>query len=227
MLENDDFVTWANENIVCIVGHDEKEHDAEVEDAKGKKQPGCSLYHGLQCTEHQRMMRDVGSPPEGMPKVDVGNGMPNSWFVSPDGTVTKCNEQQIASKVQEQAEELQKSAGKVVTWKDYEKLNAAFDAGAKAVESGDFKNAIVQYAAVEKKAAKLPESVGKKLKDRVEALNKKAVEAFEAVKALEDAAKRDKDMKALRAKVAGKIGAAALPVLADIDAWIKANPLPK
>ena len=77
---------------------------------------------------------------------------------------------------------------------------------------------------MDKKAAKLPESVSKRLKDAVEALNKKAVEAFEAQKAESDAAARDKGMKALRAKVSGKIGATALPVLADIDAWLKANP---
>jgi hypothetical protein len=128
--------------------------------------------------------------------------------------------------VQELAEGLQMTAGKAIGWKDYEKLNTAFETGGKAVESGDFKAAIAAYAAVEKKAGKMPESVGKKLKERVEALNAKVVEAFEAAKAVEDVAKRAKDMKALRASVAAKIGATALPVLADIDAWLKANPAP-
>ena len=34
MLENKGFIEWANENIVVVVGHTEKEHPAEVEDAK-------------------------------------------------------------------------------------------------------------------------------------------------------------------------------------------------
>lgn len=226
MLENEDFVKWANENLVVVVGHNDTGHPAEVEDAKGKKSPGCPLYPGLQCKEHQDVMRAVGNPGDGLPKIEMPDGVPNSWLVAPDGTVERIEsgDQQIANKVQELAEALQKKAGKAISWKDYEKLNAAFDAGAKAVEGSDWKAAITQYAAVDKKAAKMPESVGKRLKERVEALNAKVVEAFEAVKAEADLAKRDKDMKALRAKVAAKIGAAALPVLADIDAWLKANP---
>jgi hypothetical protein len=229
VLENEDFVKWANENIVVVVGHNDTNHPAEVEDAKGNKSPGCALYPGLQCKQHQDIMNQVGNPGEGLPKIEMPGGVPNSWLVAPDGTVEAVSgsDQQSAGKVQELAEALQKKAGKVITWKDYEKLNDAFDAGAKAVEAGDWKVAITQYAAVDKKASKLPESVGKRLKERVEALNAKVVEAFEATKAVEDAAKRDKDMRALRAKVAAKIGAAALPVLADIDAWLKANPAPK
>jgi hypothetical protein len=228
VLENEDFVKWANENIVVAVGHNDTGHPAEVEDEKGKKTPGCPLYPGLQCKEHQDIMNIVGRPPEGLPKIEMPGGVPNSWLVAPDGTVEQVSgsDQQSAGKVQELAEAMQKKAGKVITWKDYEKLNDAFEAGAKAVEAGDWKAAITQYAAVDKKAGKMPESVGKRLKERVDALNAKVVEAFEAVKALEDAAKRAKDMKALRANVAAKIGATALPVLADIDAWIKANPAP-
>jgi hypothetical protein len=229
VLTNDKFVEWANENIVCVVGHNEKEHPTEYEDAKGKMKPGCPLYRGLACEDHQKMVQEVMSPPEGLPKIAVGNGMPNSWLVAPDGTVVEIprDAQQVASKIQEQVEEIQKKAGKVVTWKDYEKLNDSFAAGAKAVEAGDWKVAIGHYGAIDKKAAKLPESVGKRLKERVEALNAKVVEAFEAVKGEADVVQRDKDMKALRAKVSAKIGTAALPVLADIEAWLKANPLPK
>lgn len=227
MLTNDKFVEWANENIVCVVGHSEKEHEAEVEDAKGKKHPGCSLYHGLQCAEHEKMMQDCMSPGEGLPKVPVGNGMPNSWLVAPDGTVEEIEpkNQQVAGNIMDQVAVLQKKAGKVVLWKDFEKLSEAFEAGAKAVEAGDFKVAIAQYSTIDKKAAKLPESVGARLKERVDALNAKAVEAFEAAKAVADAVQRDKDMKALRAKVSTKIGVNPLPVLADVDAWLKANPL--
>jgi hypothetical protein len=229
VLENEDFVKWANENIVVVVGHNDTGHEAVVEDAKGKKSPGCALYPGLQCKEHADIMNTVGSPAEGLPKIEMPNGVPNSWLVAPDGTVEAIPgaDQQSAGKVQELAEAMQKTAGKAILWKDYEKLNDAFAAGAKAVEAGDWKVAVAQYVAVEKKAAKMPASVAKRLKERVEALNAKVVEAFEAVKAETDATQRDKEMKALRAKVSSKIGPAALPVLADIDAWLKANPLPK
>ena len=226
MLENEDFVKWANENIVVVVGHNDTGHDATVEDAKGKKVAGCPLYPGLQCKEHQDIMGQVINPAEGLPKIDMPNGVPNSWLIAPDGTVEAIPgaDQQSADKVKELAEAMQKTAGKVMTWKNYEKINTGFDSGAKAVEAGDFKVAIGHYAALDKQAAKLP-GVAKRLKERVAELNAKVVEAFEALKAEEDAAKRDKEMKALRAKVAAKIGTATLPVLADIDAWLKANPL--
>lgn len=226
MLDNEDFVKYANENLICVVGHNDDGHAAETEDAKGKKVPGCDLYPGLTCDQHKAVMRDVGSGANGLPKIELPNGVPNSWLVAPDGTVEQIEpaKQQSAGGVQELAEALQKKAGKAVSWKDYEKLQDGFATGARATEAGDFKAAIAAYAAIDKKAAKLPEAFGTRLKAAVEALNAKAVEAFEAVKALEDAAKRDKDMKALRAKVSAKVGSAALPVLADIDAWLKANP---
>lgn len=172
-------------------------------------------------------MSDVRSGADGLPKIELPNGVPNSWLVAPDGTVEAIDgaKQQSAGGVQELAEAMQKKAGKAILWKDYGKLQEAFEAGAKAVESADFKAALVAYGAVEKKASKMPDSVKARLKTAVEALNAKVLEAFEATKAEEDAPKRDKDMKALRAKVSAKIGPAALPALAEIDAWLKANPL--
>ncbi len=229
MLENEDFVKFANENVICVVGHNDTGHKAEVEDAKGKMSPGCALYPGMECKQHQDIYSEVGRPPDGMPKIELPNGVPNSWLVGPDGTVQKIEpaDQQSAGKVQELLEALQKPAGKAIGWKDYEKLSSAFEAGAKAVEAGDWKAALVAYQQVEKKAGKMPASVGERLGKGVEALNAKVVEAFEALKAAEDVAQRDKDMKALRAKVSAKLGPKALPVLADIDAWLKANPAPK
>ena len=70
VFENDDFVTWANENIVCAVGHNgstskEKPDHSPIEetDAKTKeKRPGvCPRYHGLLCEEHQKVAADARS----------------------------------------------------------------------------------------------------------------------------------------------------------------------
>jgi hypothetical protein len=229
VLENEDFVKYANENIVCVVGHNDEGHPTETEDEKGKKTPGCPLYPGLDCKQHRSIMGEVGSPPEGMPKITMPGGVPNSWLVAPDGTVEQVSgaDQQSAGKVQELAEAMQKKAGKAIGWKDYGKLQEAFEIGTKSTDEGDWKQAITAYQSIEKKAGKMPPSVGERLTKRVEELNAKVVEAFEAVKAVEDAAQRDKDMKALKAKVMAKIGPKPLPVVADIDAWLKANPLPK
>lgn len=228
MLDNEDFVKFANENIICVVGHNDTGHPAEIEDEKGNKTPGCPLYPGLSCKDHQAVNQQVMNPPEGCPKIELPNGVPNSWLVAPDGTVERIEsaDQQSAGKVQELAEALQKKAGKAIGWKDYSKINDAFEDGAKAVESGDFKAALTAYAQVDKKAAKMPASVGERLGKQVEALNAKIAGAFEALKGAQDPVQRDKDVKALKSKILTKLGGKALPVVADIDAWLKANPLP-
>jgi hypothetical protein len=228
VLDNEDFVKFANESIICVVGHNDPNHPTETEDEKGKKTPGCPLYPGLTCEEHRAINQQVSNPPTGCPKIELPNGVPNSWLVAPDGTVEQIPsaDQQSAGKVQELAEALQKKAGKSIGWKDYSKISEAFEAGAKAIEESDFKAALSAYAQIDKKAAKMPASVGERLTKQVEALNAKIAEAFEALKAVEDPVQRDKDVKALKSKVMTKLSGKALPVLADIDAWLKANPLP-
>ena len=119
MLENEDFVKFANENIICVVGHNDEGHPTETEDEKGKKTPGCPLYPGLECKQHRSIMGEVGRPPEGMPKIEMPNGVPNSWLVAPDGTVERIEgaDQQSAGKVQELAaggRHLQCQCGKTV-----------------------------------------------------------------------------------------------------------------
>lgn len=227
MLENDDFVKFANESVICVVGHSDTGHATEIEDEKGKKSPGCPLYPGLTCEQHRAVNGQVMNPPEGCPKIELPNGVPNSWLVAPDGTVEKIEpaDQQSAGKVQELAEALQKKAGKAIGWKDYSKINEAFEAGATAIEAGDFKAALTAYAQIDKKASKMPPSVGERLGKQTEVLNAKVAEAFEGLKSGEDALQRDKDIKALKSKVLTKLGGKALPVVAEIDAWLKANPL--
>jgi hypothetical protein len=62
----------------------------------------------------------------------------------------------------------------------------------------------------------------------VDALNERVVEAFAKARDDEgaDLPARIKAVKALRAEVAAKFASGALPVVADLDAWIKDNPVP-
>jgi hypothetical protein len=229
VLENDEFVEWANENVVVVVGHTDENHPTETEDEKGKKVPGCPVYPGLTCEQHRAMTGECLNPAQGLPKIAVGNGMPNSWLVAPDGTVEAIEsaDQQVASKIQELIEAIQKKAGKVVPWKKYEKIQQAFEEGDKAVEAADWKAALAAYGRVAKDAAKMPATITERLDKRVEALNSKVAEAFGTLRdGGEDAGAQWKAVTDLRGKVAAKVGAKPLPALAEIDAWLKDHKSP-
>lgn len=229
MLENEKFVEWANENVIVVVGHTETEHPTEVEDEKGKKSPGCPMYLGLTCEQHRAITGECLNPGEGLPKIEVGNGMPNSWLVGPDGVVEAIApvEQQVSGKIQELIEAIQKKAGKVVPFKKYETVLKGFDDGDKAIEAGDLKAALVAYGKVAKEAAKMGETVNQRLDKKLDLVNVKAEEAYLVVKESDkDATAKWKAMTELRAKVAAKVGTKSLPVLAEIDQWIKDNKVP-
>jgi hypothetical protein len=116
-MENEDFVKWANENIVVVIAHQDKGHKPESGDAKdaknedppkdGEPKDGekdgeaapegssegdagdgpCPLYPGLTCSQHQKSGQDLTHPPEGLPKIEAPEGVPASWFIGPNGDV--------------------------------------------------------------------------------------------------------------------------------------------
>lgn len=224
MLENKKFVEWANENIVVVVGHTEDKHPTEYEDDKGKKVPGCPVYRGLTCEQHRAITGECRNPPDDLPKIEVGNGMPNSWLVAPDGTVVALEpaDQQVASKIEDKVAELQKAAGKHLTWKKYGKYLDAFETGDAAVREGELKAAIKAYQKVEKDAKKLPAGMTAEVDKRLEALNAKAVEALEAIKTGdEEVVKRLKAANKLKNEVGLRFKRGYLPVVDEIKTWIK------
>ena len=223
MLENKKFMEWANENLIVVVGHTEKEHPAEVEDEKGEKTPGCSLYPGLTCEQHQAITGQCMAGGEGLPKIDVANTMPNSWLVSPGGEVVKIEpaDQQSAGKIEELATEMQKAAGKHVPFKKYEKYLEDFDATDKAVEAGELKYAVKAIQKVEKDAKKFPEGMVAEVDKRIDAINAKAGEAFEAIKGDEDVAAGIKAANKLKTDVGARFKRGYLPVVEEIKIWLK------
>ena len=220
MLENKKFVAWANENILVVVGHSEENHPTEIEDDKGKKEPGCPLYVGMTCEEHRAISRECMSPPEGIPAVKNTGRMPNTWLVSPSGEVTAFEpaDQQSAGKIEEIIAEAQKGAGKHLTYKKYEKYRESFDEVDKALGESDLKGALKALKKVEKDTKKLPEGMVGEIDKRVESLNAKAVEAFEALKGGDDAVKAANKLKN---DVGARLKRGYLPVVEDIKAWLK------
>lgn len=224
MLENKKFIAWANENIIVVVGHTQTDHPTEIEDDKGKKTPGCPLYKGLTCEEHRALPGECRSPPEGMPKLESTNLMPNSWVVTPDGTVTQVESavQQVPGKIEELITDLQKEAGKHLTWKKYTKYRETFEATDAALAEGKLKDALKALAKAEKDTKKLPEGMKAEVDQRVEALQKAATEKFEALQAgSEDLTVKIKAANKLKTEVGKRLKRGYLPVVATLKDWIK------
>ena len=149
MLENKDFVTWSNENVVVVVGHDgatgdNKQHEpAEEVDSKTKeKHAVCPLYHGLTCEEHKAIRREVENPKDGVGKIAIPSGYPNSWLVGPDGVVEKLENKDAgaAGGCEDALTAFQKKyEGKPIPLKKYEAYKKSLAEGDKAVEDGKWK----------------------------------------------------------------------------------------
>ena len=231
MLDNEDFIKWANENVVVVVGHrggaggKEQHKPAEEKDAKtGDTKSVCPLYPGLTCAEHEKIRDDAGTGgKDGLAKIDVPSGHPNSWMVGPDGTVEKVEKQSPSKEVMEALIAYQKTyAEKPVLAKKYAEYLKAFADGDKALEEGKFKAALAALLKVDKDAKKLTAGLVEKVKAKEEALNGKVAERFASLKDGDgDAAAKLKAVKALRSEVAAKLSTGALAVTAEIDAWVK------
>jgi hypothetical protein len=267
VLEDEDFIAWANENVVVLVGNSNGtgKHDTGKKDDDGGKKddkkgmplpegegddgapppegegenkpepPGevgpaadvdCTYYPGIKCADHVRAVQDVRKPPEGLPEVPNWEGIPASFLIAADGTVEACQDDRAPSSLQNAIEDFQKKVkAKPLSFKKYGRYVEAMADGDQAVAQGKWKAALVAYAKVDKDGKKVPGLAGR-LPGKLEALNAKVVEAFEQAKATEDAAARLKAVKALRAEVGQKLSTGALPVVADLDAWIKENGAP-
>jgi hypothetical protein len=245
VLENADFIAWANENVVLVVGHKGSQHKPPA--AKDSKDPktgkgakddpapppeepapngaadGCSLYPGLSCAEHEKIMEDATTG--GTPKLEV-KGYPTSYMVAPDGTFVKHTSDREPKACMNALIDYQKKFKIKIPGKKYAGYIATVADGDAAVAAGKWKDALTAYGKIDAEGKKLA-SLQTELKGKVDALNAKVVEAFGRLKDGDgDAVAKNKSIKSLRADVSAKLSTGALPVLADIDEWLKANPAP-
>jgi hypothetical protein len=232
VLENEDFITWANENIVTVVGHDgatgeNKPHESvEFKDPKTKETSQvCPLYEGLTCEEHKAIRREASAPKDDFGKIDVPSGFPNTWMVGPDGVVERVEgkDQSTAGKLEELLTEFQKKyEGKPLTLKKYEAYRKSFTDGDAALEAGKWRVALAAYAKIDADAKKLPKGLTDRVKAKVDAANERIAARFAELKDGDlDAAAKLKAVKAMRSEVGAKFSTGFLPVVADLDTWIK------
>ena len=233
VFDNDDFATWANENVVCVVGHNgsvskEPDHSPiEETDSKTKEKKGgiCPRYHGLLCEEHQKVASDARTGGEDLPKVPDANGVPNTWLITPSGEVTeiKGNEKMNGKALVESlTAALKKLDPKPVPYKKWQEYTKSFADGDKAVEEGKWKVALAAYGKVDADAKKLTKPLAEKLKARLDAANAKVVARLDEIKGgTEDDAGKAKLLKALRADVGQKFSTGTLPAVATLDDAIK------
>jgi hypothetical protein len=237
VLEDDDFIAWANENVVVVLGHDgatgdkEQHKPVEVTDPKTKeKKEVCPLYDGLTCEEHKAIRREVADPKGGVGKIDVPSGFPNTWMVGPDGVVERIEgeDQVLAKNVQERLVAFQKKYdGKPLPWKKYDAHRKSIADGDKALEEGKWKAALAAYGKVDADAKKLPKGLLERLQAKVAGANEKVAARFAEIRdGDDDPAAKVKAVKALRAEVGAKFSTGPLAVVAELDAWIKENGAP-
>ena len=261
MFENADFIAWANENVVFLVGYTGKNHkvtpkadkkddpkpkddakpndgdkpkDGETpaeppKDADSKSEPApkageCTLYPGITCDEHEKIMADAKEGTGG-PKLEV-KGFPTSYMVAPDGTFELHQKDRSVKELEDGVADWTKKKALKPNRKFLGYL-AALDEGDQAAEAGKWKAAIAAYLKVDAVGRKM-KGLGASLAPKVTALDAAIAKAFATVRddAAKDPAAKSAEIKALRADVSTRFAAGPLPVVADLDAWLKANPPP-
>lgn len=226
MLEKDDFVAWANENVLVVVGHSEAAHAFDEVEEGGEKVKRCKLYPGLTCAQHEQVSRDAHAGEGGLPRIESKSGVPNSWLVSPSGEVREIDgaDQQSPSKIIAASEAFQKEVGKHLTRKKYEALREDLAKGDAKAQEGAFKDALAAYGKVEKDLKKLPEGMASAVQERLDALDAKVREALDAIKAGdEDPAAKTKAARELERQVSTRLKSTGgfLPVKDEIAAYLK------
>lgn len=238
MFENEDFITWANENCVVAIGHsgatpgNQDHKPVKVTDPKTKVESEvCPLYAGLTCAEHQEVRQGTENPPEGWAKMPESKGVPNNAAFRPDGTVEKLDNR-VALVAKSLIDELtarqpNKKDDKPIAFKRWDAYNRSFDESDKAVTDGKWKVALAALAKVDADAKKLSKGLTDKLTTKATALNDALAAKFGEIRdgAADDAAKL-KDLKALRADLTAKLTSATLPVVAELDGWLKEHATP-
>ena len=196
MLTNKKFIKFAKDNLVVLIVHNERGHDAvEEKGYDGKTVPMCPLYPGMTCRDHCDAAVDVDAPrDENITKVPFIELCPNSWLVPPQGEPVQISEEDqfVAKKVQGEIEKMRKSLGSTLEAKVYREIVNAFAFFESAVEDEAYEKAVRALAGVETLAKKPHKALMALVEQRLEELEDELRWQFED--AIEVGAKDDTPM---------------------------------
>ena len=248
VLEDAEFIAWASDNVVVLVAHKPTSHKKfdVAKPAKGEPKSVCSVYPGMTCDEHNQIFKDLVKEPatkdekdkkptakkkaeakDALPLVDMA-GFPSSFLISPSGTIEKHGGDRAPASCRSGIEAFQAKYDEnpvpVSKWDD---VKAAFGDAEKAFTSSKWKAALDALVKMEAAVGgKLPKAWVEKEKAKIDAINAKVVARFAEIKRGKDADAVKTAVKALHDDVAVTLAAGALPVVADLDAFLAGGPAP-
>ena len=249
VLDDPDFIAWANENVVVLVAHKPTSHKKlEVsKPAKGEPKSQCSVYPGITCDEHDQIFRDLvkepapkddkdkkpapkakkGEPKDALPKVDMA-GFPSSFLISPSGTIEKHGADRQPASCKDGILAFQtKFDENPIPVSKWDEVKGAWGEAEKAFPSGKWKATLDALAKMEAAAGgKLPKAWLAKEKERLDAVNGKVAVRFAEIKKGKGADAVKKAVKALHDDVAVTLAAGPLAVVAELDAFLSGGAAP-
>lgn len=248
MFENSEFTSWANENVVLLVGHAKGGHKSMdvAKPAKGEPKSQCSLYPGITCDEHDACLKDAaamsggggdkdkdkpapkakkGEPKLLLPKMPV-EGWPANYVLRPDGTFEKFDGSREPASCRSGLEEFQKKFDEhAIPFSKYADVKKGLDEADAALKAGKLKVGLDALVKVDHDlAGQFPKAMAESWKTRLDTIDKKVAAKLTDAKKAKDSAVAKKAVQALRDEFGAALTAGPLPSVTDMDAFLGVAP---
>lgn len=243
VLEDAEFIAWANEHVVLLVGHGRGSHGTTdvAKPAKGEPKKQCALYPGLTCEQHDQVLKDTkgGGDDEKKPaakKKDKDappafptlkfDGIPASFVVTPDGKATDHKADREPGACRGGLETAQQAFdAHPIPASRLPAVRAAWVEAEKIAKNGKPRPTLEALAKLEAAAGgALPQFWVTRVKAKVEALDAKAVTRLADLRKGKDPEAVTKAVEALRAEFDVPLTSATPAVLAKIDEALGREP---
>lgn len=245
MFEDAEFIAWANENVVLLVGHQKAGHKSidVAKPAKGEPKSQCSLYPGISCDDHDTVFREAaitaggsdkdkekdkpvarakkGEAKPALPRMEI-KGFPSSYLLTPDGTYEKHEADRATASCRDKLIEYQKKFDEhPIPYSKYGDVKKGLEDADAALKAGKLKPGLDALVHVDRDlAGQFPKAMAEAWKARLEALDKKVALKFAEAKKAKDPAVAKKAVQALREEMGTALTAGPLPSIADMDAFL-------
>jgi hypothetical protein len=244
VFEDPEFIAWANENVVLLVGHAKAGHKTidVAKPAKGEPKQQCALYPGITCDDHDTVMKEAAvtaagsadkdkdkpaaKPKKGeakpvLPKMEL-KGFPSSFMLTPDGIFEKHEADRATGSCRDKLIEYQKKFDEhPIPYSKWADVKKGLDEADAALKAGKLKPGFDALVKVDKDlAGQFPKAMDESWKTRLEALDKKVAAKVAEAKKAKDPAAAKKAVQALHDDFGAALTAGPLPSVADMDAFL-------